>query len=423
VLLDLPDFDSVELAHRLEVDRIVELADLIVWVVDPQKYADAAWHERYLRPFAAYGEAMAVALNQADLLPPQALAACRSDLRRLLADVGLSDVPVLPVSARTGEGLDALRRLLSERVAARGAAVARLAADVDVATAGLAAQCDGRRAAGVRREDRERLLAALADAAGLPTVVRAVAVAHRRRGALATGWPFIRWVRRLKPDPLRRLRLSDTPQPAVHTALPGPTPLQRAQVDTAARALAARASDGLPDPWPALVRSAATATEDRVADRLDRAVAGADLHAKRPRWWRLVGLLQAVLAVTAAAGAAWLLALAVLDYLRVGDFIPVPEIDGLAVPTALLVGGVAAGLVLALLARLVNGAGARRRARAAGRSLRRRIDEVAGELVIAPVEAELNVYDELRAALEAARGSGSRRRRRERAAELQPSAT
>ena len=35
--------------HRLEVDRLVELVDLLVWVLDPQKYADAALHDRYLR--------------------------------------------------------------------------------------------------------------------------------------------------------------------------------------------------------------------------------------------------------------------------------------------------------------------------------------------------------------------------------------
>ena len=45
VLLDLPDFDSVEVAHRLEVDRVVGLADLVAWVVEPQKYADAALHD------------------------------------------------------------------------------------------------------------------------------------------------------------------------------------------------------------------------------------------------------------------------------------------------------------------------------------------------------------------------------------------
>ena len=41
VLLDLPDHDSTDLTHRHEVDRLVELVDLFVWVLDPQKYADA----------------------------------------------------------------------------------------------------------------------------------------------------------------------------------------------------------------------------------------------------------------------------------------------------------------------------------------------------------------------------------------------
>ena len=46
VLLDLPDHDSTVAAHRIEVDRLVALVDLLVWVLDPQKYADAAVHER-----------------------------------------------------------------------------------------------------------------------------------------------------------------------------------------------------------------------------------------------------------------------------------------------------------------------------------------------------------------------------------------
>ena len=109
VLLDLPDFDSVELSHRVEVERVVALADLMVWVVDPQKYADAVLHEHYLRPFAAYGEAMVVVLNQADRLDSAARAACVADLGRLLAADGLRGLPVLAVSATTGAGLDALR--------------------------------------------------------------------------------------------------------------------------------------------------------------------------------------------------------------------------------------------------------------------------------------------------------------------------
>ena len=42
VLMDLPDHDSTEVSHRLTVDRLVTMVDMLVWVVDPQKYADAA---------------------------------------------------------------------------------------------------------------------------------------------------------------------------------------------------------------------------------------------------------------------------------------------------------------------------------------------------------------------------------------------
>ncbi|HWN22868.1 MAG TPA: GTPase, partial [Gaiellaceae bacterium] len=184
VLLDLPDFDSVERGHRLEVDRLVELVDLVVWVVDPQKYADAAWHDGYLRRLARHGDVMAAVLNQADLLDQDALSACIGDLTRLLERDGLRGVPVLAVSATTGAGLRDLRQLLSERVAAREAVVARLAADVDVAASGFAAACGGS-ARKVDRDARNRLLDALEDAAGVPTVVRAVEQSHRRGGTLA----------------------------------------------------------------------------------------------------------------------------------------------------------------------------------------------------------------------------------------------
>ena len=48
VLLDLPDFDSRRLEHRVEADRVLELVDVFVWVTDPQKYADARLHHDYL---------------------------------------------------------------------------------------------------------------------------------------------------------------------------------------------------------------------------------------------------------------------------------------------------------------------------------------------------------------------------------------
>jgi hypothetical protein len=290
---------------------------------------------------------------------------------------------------------------LAERVAARDAALARLGADLDDALAPLVAGCEGR-AHGVRREDRERLLAALEEAAGVPTVVRAVGDAHRRRGTLATGWPLVRWVKRFRPDPLRRLRLPESPQPQVRTSLPPPTDVQRAQVASAARRLADGAAEGLPQPWPRLAREAAVAADDRVADRLDRAVSSADLAVTTPRWWRVAGLLQGVLALAVAAGAVWLGALAVFGWLRIEDVVPLPEVAGIPIPTWLLLGGAVAGLLLAFLCRLANGVGANRRARRAGRALREQVAQVAEELVLVPVERELDAHARLCAAVAAA---------------------
>ena len=179
--------------------------------------------------------------------------------------------------------------------------------------------------------------------------------------------------------------------------------MQRAQVATAARTLADRAAEGLPAPWPRLVREAATQAEDELPDRLDRAVSGTDLHVGRPRWWRAAAFLQRVFAAATIVGMLWLLTLAVLGYLHIDEVVPLPELWDVPIPTWFLLGGIAAGIVFAVVFRLVNAASGRRRGRAAARSLRRQIDEVAKELVVGTVEAELESYAQLRKAIERAK--------------------
>ena len=139
LLLDLPDHDSVVTASMAAVDRLSKLADMVIWVLDPQKYADAAVHNRYLIPLAGHASVFTVVLNQIDPLPPEQIRDCEQDLRRLLDAEGLTDTPVLPVSARTGAGLGELRALLMETVQRNRAVTDRIAADIDAVIGGFEA--------------------------------------------------------------------------------------------------------------------------------------------------------------------------------------------------------------------------------------------------------------------------------------------
>ncbi len=407
ILLDLPDHDSTEVAHHVEVDRLVKLADLLVWVLDPQKYADAAIHERYLRPLATHQEIMLVVLNHIDQVAPNRRAAMVGDLQRLLAEDGLDRVPVLTTSARHGDGIPELRAAIAQQVSAKKAVRARLMADV-ASVAGRMQAANGDASPGDLARSRKRdLVDAFADAAGVPTVVRAVDRSTRRRASQATGWPVTAWLTKLKPDPLRRLHLDlgghgKELTGTARASVPEATLVQRARVDAAVRGLSGDVGEQLSPPWADAVRRASVSRLPDLNDALDKAVTSTDLGVSRtPAWWRVVRVLQWVLVLTALAGGLWLAGLAVMGYLQM----PAPDTPryrGFPLPTLMLLGGVLAGVLLALLCRLVVRLSARRKARSADRRLRSAIGEVTERLVIEPVEAEIEAYRATQAGLTAA---------------------
>ena len=414
VLLDLPDHDSTELDHRMEVDRLVRLVDEFIWVVDPQKYADAAIHDRYLKPLAQHADVMMIILNQVDKLTSSQREQCLSDLQRLLNSEGLGKVPVMAVSAATGEGIEALRETLARQVAEKQAAARRLAADVSVAAARLSTASGTTKVTPVARPSTDRLTTQVAIAAGVPVVTEAVGKAWRLRGGLATGWPVLAWIAKFKPDPLRRLHLDRLgvgrrhkeidPAGVGRTSLPATSGVQKARVDTAVRTLADEAAQGLTRGWADAIKQAARSSEDALPDRVDRAIATTDLDlAQHRRWWQLVRVLQWLLVAAVVAGLGWLGVSFLLVYLQLP---PLPEVTwwGLPAPTVLVVGGVLAGLLLAGLARIFVEVGARRRISQARQSLRAAIARVTGELVIDPVKAEQDRYEKARLALERASG-------------------
>ena len=414
VLLDLPDHDSTELDHRLEVDRLVQLVDMLIWVVDPQKYADAAIHDRYLKPLAKHGDVMMIILNQVDKLTLAQREQCLSDLRRLLDAEGLAKVPVIAASAVTGEGIEALREALAKQVAEKQAAARRLAADVSVVASKLSAASGTTKLTPLGRSSIDQLTRQVAIAAGVPVVTEAVGKAWRLRGGLATGWPVLAWVAKFKPDPLRRLHLDRLgvgrrrkeidPSQVGRTSLPATSGVQKARVDTAVRALADQASEGLTRGWADEMKRAARSAEDELPDRVDRAIGRTDLDlAQHRRWWQLIRVVQWLLVATVLVGLGWLTASIVLAYFQLP---PLPEVTWwrLPAPTVLAVGGALAGLLLAGLARIGVEVGARRRTAKARQSLHAAIARVTGELVVAPVKTEQARYESARLALERAHG-------------------
>ncbi|BCJ53143.1 hypothetical protein Asp14428_46180 [Actinoplanes sp. NBRC 14428] len=410
VLLDLPDFDSVERGHRLEVDRLLGLVDQVVWVVDPQKYGDRILHNAYLRQFRSHGDVTIVVLNQADRLSPTDTELVLTDLKRLLEEDGLTGVPAMATSAKQPGMLNELRSALEKTVADRQAALRRLAGDLDTVAEQLAAAIGPPAAEDeVDRATVRQLSDALAASAGVPAVAEAAEGAYRHRAIASTGWPLLRGVRKLRPDPLKRLHIgSDKPAeetpsqelvPVSRTSLPEADAAQKSAVGLSVRAVAARAAAPIPDVWAPALNAAARSKLGDLPDALDRAVAKTDLGMDRkPFWWTAVGLLQWLLTIAAVAGLGWLVAGYAVRVLGLPEFHD-PKIGQVPLPTLLLLGGLILGLLLAVLLRPIVNVGARRARRRAEQRLRASVTEVGREYVVAPVREVLNGYAQAREAL------------------------
>ena len=392
VLLDLPDFDSVASAHRAEADRLIRLVDLMVWVTDPQKYADESLHAGYLRPLAGHAEVMLVVLNKVDTVEGAQATSCVADLRRLLAEDGLPAVDPIATSTVTGAGVDELRGVLAAEVTARAAAVERIAADLSAAArqvrsaAGVAGSVD---LAAVTRSTAE----GLADAAGVGDTAVLVGAQYQRDAGLAVGWPPLRILRRWRRPPLEARRTSSG------------SAVARSQVSRALRA-AGEQVEGAGEGW-------GTAASAAVRDRADAVVEALDTQTTRgiqevraaPRWWTAARRLQQLWLLALVLGVVWLVGVALAETLLLVDLRQlVPRWRGIAAPTLLAAGGLALGLLTALVGRWLAAVGARRRTARAREELTRRVAAVVEAEVIDPLETLLADAREASVLLDRAEG-------------------
>lgn len=398
VVVDLPDHDSVALDHRLVVDAFVDRVDVLVWVVDPVKYAHASLHEGYLHQLSSHAEVVIAVLNRTDELSADARRTVVEDLRRLLADDGLVDVRIVATSAQTGEGVEELRRMLAKEGEERRAVVRRLTADLQHLAADVTGPALGERTAGLPSTDG--LVDALASAAGIEPTAAASAAEYRwdaRTGSrsllvapfaalLALLLRPIRGLRGLFDRSGRQRRRRASGQAG------GATPLT---VRHAALRLLEDLLPGLPAPWGERLQLIAGAEDGRLVRRVRAAVDAVPLRPARRRWWRAFAVLRTLVDAVAVVGAVWLLVLALLAWLRLPEP-PTPMVtEVLSVPTALLLGALLVRVVVGLVHRLLTAAGARRHHLAVARALHRAVEGIVAVEVAEPLRSELEVHAEL----------------------------
>ncbi|SHJ37595.1 50S ribosome-binding GTPase [Nocardiopsis flavescens] len=404
VLLDLPDHDSVRSMHTAEADRLIGSVDLLVWVLDPQKYADAAVHHRYLAKMAGHGAVTVAVLNQVDKVEPDELKELLTDLRRLLESESGVHPRVLTTSTLTGQGIRDLHEFLAETVRDRRALVDRLVADLDQVVAPYAEYTgEGEIPETVPSDVRSRTQEGLARAAAVTAVADAVEANDVRRGRRRVGWPVARRAARLRKDPLAAVQL-DFLRKDGDQVLGGPVDAHEAELETVLSEAADTVSEDMPAPWRRRMRAAARSFAAELPAELGGAVSSAVGDPdESPSWWRLARSVQFALLAVAGIGTVW--AVVALVSRLGGGITGIAMFDEavfVAYASALVVAALAVGWLTGVgCGNLVEVAAVQRR-EDVERAAQAKVREIAAARVVEPMEAELARYRAFRAAYAAA---------------------
>ena len=355
VLLDLPDHDSIVPDHREVVDWLLPMVDLLVWVVDPQKYADDALHSGYLRRLVGHEAAMLVLLNQVDTVPEDTVDVLRADVVHLLHEDGLSGVAVEVSSARTGEGIATIREILATVVERRSVSAQRAGAEISDAAALLSTQLASHEPSGADLPVAA-VVVGLTDAVGLRAITAAVGAAVRNGGSTAPAFGAVQ---------------ADT-------------------VDLARSRWLAHVGTGLPERWQ-LALGERVASSEGIRDSLAVHLAAVPLRVGHSLLARVLTGLALVAGLGALGALGWSL------WMRW-------QVDttGWLWPRLAIAGALTlAALLLALAARVARAWAGRRRARAVESAGRRELEALVEEHLAAPSRAVLNEHRAARAALAA----------------------
>lgn len=430
ILLDMPDFDSVTTTNRDLAARMMRYVDVLVWVVDPQKYADAVIHRDFMVPLAASGAQALCVLNQADKLAPAEVPAVLASLTRLLQAEGteahLLAAPIA-VSARTGEGVDVLRDLLAQVAAAKSLSLQRTDAQLHATASQLRTYAGGEGtvlAGAYALEAEQKLVKACYSSSQAEQVLEAATASYRRAAGQRTGWILTRWMSRLKADPLRRLHLgqqdetksaskaeksagmlgsdSENAPELVASSLPPLSAAQKAGMANAVRQYSKQMAARIDEPWKRSIKEAALSREAELPELLERDMVRIDYGLGRTRApWVIFNALQWIALMSALAGVGWLTLISGMAYLQIQlPPAPTPEGSPVPLPTLLLLLGVLLGIASAGVGRLLTAMGSRYYARKLRGRLQTGVEKAVQSCVVAPVQLEAKRLTSYRKALD-----------------------
>ena len=430
ILLDMPDFDSVTTTNRDLAARMMRYVDVLVWVVDPQKYADAVIHRDFMVPLAASGAQALCVLNQADKLASAEVPAVIASLTRLLQAEGteahLLAAPIA-VSARTGEGIDVLRDLLAQVAAAKSLSLQRTDAQLRATASQLRTYAGGEGAvlAGAYAlEAEQKLVKACYTSSQAEQVLQAATASYRRAAGQHTGWILTRWMSRLKADPLRRLHLgqqdeskstskteksagmlgsdSENAPELVASSLPPLSAAQKAGMANAVRQYSKQMAARIDEPWKRSMKEAALSREAELPELLERDMMRIDYGLGRTRApWVIFNTLQWIALLSALVGVGWLTLISGMAYLQIHlPPTPTPEGSPVPLPTLLLLLGILLGIASAGVGRLLTAMGSRYYARKLRGRLQTGVEKAVQSCVVAPVQLEAKRLNSYRKALD-----------------------
>jgi hypothetical protein len=357
-ILDLPDIDSVDQAHRDRVEILLPKVDAVVWVTDPEKYHDAVLYDDFLQTWLPRLDRQAIVINKADRLRFGGIDDVRRDLENdvatRLAVAGRRPPPIIVTSALDGQpDLTELRRWLGRQIEAKRVVRDRIVATVSESILDLA------RDAGIeptrpprsflpptaRRAATQAVSYAVLRQLGMEALEAQAINATRARARARGAGPLAILTSTVYRMSGRESAAADPNRYLVRWRQHGPL---APAVDAARRALVGPIRGAPPAIRPVLAASVEpVGLERRLAFAVDRAVARGDRTVPSSPLWPVIGSLQTLATAGIVLSLVWL-AIWILARPPIESLV-LPVLGPIPMPFATLVVSLVAGYLLARL--------------------------------------------------------------------------